>query len=175
MQFDASSAECLIFTFREGWLSAMGHDLKIRVGKFSIAADETTRAVDACFDAGSLRVVCAVRNGQDDPGALTIANKKEIEQNIRRAGLDAARHPEIRFVSSSVEEEQGGGDLVRGRLTIRGRQRQIGVRFEGRGERYVGDVWLHQPDFGIQPYSAMLGALRVHADVRVQISVPVPR
>ena len=36
-------------------------------------------------------------------------------------------------------------------------------------------VRLHQPDFGITPYRAMLGALKVKADVRVTIAARWPR
>jgi len=34
---------------------------------------------------------------------------------------------------------------------------------------------LHQPDFGIRPYSAMLGTLRVDADVVVRVVIPLVR
>jgi hypothetical protein len=46
----------------------------------------------------------------------------------------------------------------------------LAVRREG--ERLATSVRLHQPDFGIAPYRAMLGALRVKADVVVRASVP---
>ena len=38
--------------------------------------------------------------------------------------------------------------------------------------RLVAEVRLHQPDFGITPYRALLGALRVRADVLVSLSIP---
>jgi hypothetical protein len=40
------------------------------------------------------------------------------------------------------------------------------------GSHFVAQVVLHQPDFGIKPYSAMLGALRIRPDVRIELSVP---
>jgi len=36
----------------------------------------------------------------------------------------------------------------------------------------VAEVPIHQPDFGIKPYSAMLGALKVKPDLVVRCSVP---
>jgi hypothetical protein len=36
----------------------------------------------------------------------------------------------------------------------------------------VSEVRVHQPDFGIKPYSAALGALKVQADVTVKVSAP---
>jgi hypothetical protein len=40
------------------------------------------------------------------------------------------------------------------------------------GERLVCAVRLSQPDFGIRPYKAFLGALKVQAEVRVELSLP---
>jgi hypothetical protein len=36
----------------------------------------------------------------------------------------------------------------------------------------VVELKLHQPDFGIKPFSAALGALRVKPDVMIRVSVP---
>ena len=37
------------------------------------------------------------------------------------------------------------------------------------GELWSGESELHQPDFGIRPYTAALGALKVKPVVRVRI------
>jgi hypothetical protein len=44
------------------------------------------------------------------------------------------------------------------------------VRAEG--DRWVAEMNIHQPDFGIKPYTAALGALKVKPEVMVRISVP---
>src|SRR5262245_51169697 len=121
MRFDASSAECLVFTYKDGLLSAIAHDLKIRVTKFSIEVDEATRAIAATFDATSLRVVGAMRDGAESPGTLTTENKRQIEENIARDVLDARRYPEICFVSSGVQET-GDTYVIKGRLALHGRE-----------------------------------------------------
>ena len=36
----------------------------------------------------------------------------------------------------------------------------------------MGFASVHQPDFGIRPYSAMLGTLRGQADVSVRVVLP---
>ena len=124
VRFDAASAECVIFTYKEGFLAAVAHDLKIRVTKFAIDVDEVTRAITARFDAASLRVVCAMESGKESPGSLTIGNKREIEGNIMRDVLDAHVYPEIRFVSSSVEE-RAATYVVKGKLALHGHERQV--------------------------------------------------
>ncbi len=163
-----------MFTYKEGLLSAIAHDLKIRVGTFSIDADEQARTVSARFDPASLRVVCARENGTDAPRLLSAADKREIEQNIARDVLEARTYPEIAFTSSSVREADGGY-LLKGKLQLHGRTRQVTVRVERRRGQLVAEARVHQPDFGIQPYRALLGTLRVQADVTVQVSVPAPR
>jgi YceI-like domain len=170
-RFDESNAECLVLTYREGLLSPLGHDLKIRVTRFVIDVDEAERAVDARLDAGSLRVVCAMRDGVEAPETLRPADRAEIEDNIVRHVLDATRHPEIRFVSRSVEEEKDI-ILVDGTLAIRGRERRLIVPLRKKARGWVAEVRVHQPDFGIPPFRALLGALRVKADVTVRLSLP---
>ena len=172
VRFDASNAECLVFTFKEGLLSAVAHDLKIRVGTFVIEVDETTRVIDARFDARSLRVVCAMRDRVDAPDALTAANKREIEANIVRDVLDAQTFPEIRFASSAVMEQKAVY-AVKGTLTIKDRTRRITVKVREQDGTYVAEARVHQPDFGIEPYRALLGTLKVKPDVRVRVSVPL--
>jgi polyisoprenoid-binding protein YceI len=172
-RFDESNAECLVFTFKEGILSAVAHDLKIRVQRFRIDVDEDAGTVDARFDAAALRVVCAMRDGAESPGTLSADQRREIEQNIVRHVLRPDAHPEIRFVSTSVDEA-GDGFRVHGELALSGRRRPVDVALVREPGRYVATARVHQPDFGIRPYSALLGALKVKADVEVRVVVPYP-
>lgn len=171
VHLDAASAECVVFTYKEGLLSAVAHDLKIRVTKFVIDVDETTRAISAQFDAASLRVVCAMNGSEEAAGSLTAANKREIEGNIVRDVLNAREYPEIRFVSTAIEEK-GDAFVVKGKLALHGHERQVRVRVQLDAGHYVGEARLQQPDFGIRPYTALLGALKVQAEVLIRIVAP---
>lgn len=173
-RFDESSAECHVFTYREGLLSVVAHDLRIRVTRFSVEVDEAARTIRARADAASLRVECALRDGAELPGALSDANLKEIEANIAGSILEATRYPEIRFQSSRVEERPDAFE-VDGTLELHGQSRPVRVGIRRSGERDVAELTVQQPDFGIKPYSAMLGALRVRADVLVRLSAPRAR
>jgi hypothetical protein len=173
IRLDESSADCLVFTYKEGILSAVAHDLKIRVGRFRIEIDEVARTVAGRFDATSLRVVCAMQAGVDAEGALGAEQKREIEGNIVRHVLAADEYPEIRYVSTSVAAE-GDGFRVAGELFLHGRRRPAETSVRKERDGYVARAEIHQPDFGIRPYSALLGALKVKADVAVQIVIPWP-
>lgn len=170
-QFDATSAECLIFTFKEGILSAVAHDLKLRVDEFEVALDQPSKAVAAIFNPESVRVVNAMRDGHEDPGALTQENKKQIELNIRLDVLKAREFPEIIFISESVSDTENGF-LVRGQLTLHESSRSLILPVRRDNDHYVAEAKVHQPDFGITPYSAMMGAIRVKPAVLVRLSLP---
>lgn len=168
--FSASEIECHVLTFKEGVLSAVAHDLKIRVGKGSVTIGEGN-AIEATFDPTSLSVVCARKDGQDAPGTLSAGDKKKIESNILKDVLHSKEHPQIRFVSSTVTRD-GDRATVTGDLTLHGQTKSITATATKKGERWETEISIHQPDFGIKPYSAMLGALKVKPTVRVQLSIP---
>jgi polyisoprenoid-binding protein YceI len=160
---DPSTAEVLVFTFKDGFLSAMAHDLKLRVTRFGI--DVEGDRVRAEFDPSSLRVVNAMKDGRDDAGALPGFAHREIEKNIVDDVLEARRYPEIRFEATAITDAQ-----VAGRLTLHGRTKEvIGTRKDAGGKK-VAEFRIDQRDFGIKPYSAMLGTLKIKPEVVVRVS-----
>ena len=172
-RFHQDNADVLVFTFKEGLLSAVAHDLQIRVTRFAIHIDEETRAIEATFDPRSLRVMTAMRDGSAAHGALSDSDRSKIQENIVDDVLHPTKFSEIRFASTSVEEdEQGTGYRVRGRLTLHGQTREVAFTSRSDGEGQVAEVTIHQPDFGIKPYSAMLGTLKIKADVIVRVALP---
>jgi hypothetical protein len=172
-QFDASSAECLVFVLKEGILSTVSHDLKLQVEEFEVAVDEPTRAVAAIFNADSLRVVAAMNDGRDDPGVLSAEQKTQIALNIRLDVLKSREYPDITFVSESATTSDQGY-VVRGALTIQQATQMITFPLRKTDGSYVAEANVHQPDFGIQPYSAMMGGIRVRPSVTVRVSIPAP-
>ena len=172
MRLDPSTADCLVFTYKEGLLSAIAHDLQIRVQEFAITLDDSAWHVEARFDATSLRVVGVMRDGVLHPDELGEADKHTIEQNIVQDVLQADRHPDVRF-TSTVAEARGDELAVGGTLALHGETRSLVVLVRRDSSGWTAEVRLHQPDFGIRPYRAMLGTLRVRADVVVRVTIPV--
>ncbi len=173
LRIDNDSADCLVFTFKEGFLAVVAHDLKIKVGRFEMDVDEAAQTVEGRFDAASLRVVCAMSGGGESKGTLSASQKKEIEANIVRDVLGAGKYPEIRFTSSAVDKTPDGL-RIKGQLSLHGKRKTIEVSLRKEPRRYVASARVHQPDFGIKPYSALLGALKVKADVEIRLVVPWP-
>ncbi len=167
--YTAADAECLVYTFKEGLLSKVAHDLKLRVATFELTVAED--AIEGRFDPSSLRVVCARKDGQDDPSVLSESDKAKIKKNIRADVLQTKRYDSITFRSTEVARDSDQA-TVRGELTLHGVTRPIVAQVRREGSWWQTEVTLHQPDFGIKPFSAMLGALKVQPDVRVQLRVP---
>lgn len=162
------NAICRVFTFKEGVLSALAHDLEIDVGKVVVeVADDL--AIDARFDASSLRVLHAMSNGHPST-ALGDGDKRKIEKTIASDVLDVRKYPEIRFVAPAPTAE-GEGYRYKGQLTLHGATRTVEVVSKKQGDKQIAEVVLHQPDYGIKPYSAMLGTLKIKPDVRLRLEV----
>jgi polyisoprenoid-binding protein YceI len=162
-----------VFTEKEGLLSRMAHDLRIRVDRFDVKVegDGDARTVTATFDPSSLVVEGALADGADSPGALSASDRKKIEETIRTDVLAVRRHPEIRFRSTRVEES-GGALRIDGELSLHGRTQKLALRAIDVGDAWETEATLHQPDFGIAPYRAALGALKIKPHVRVKLRIP---
>ncbi|MGD8317375.1 MAG: YceI family protein [Myxococcales bacterium] len=170
-RFDAYNSECLVFSFKEGLLAPIAHDLKLRVERFSIEVDDATHEIKATFDPSSIQVVCARVDGRDDPSTLSKGDKKKIHDNVVKDVLHVRKNPEIRFESTHVVS-RGEGFAVEGTLHLHSKSRAVQTSIHADGDRWVAEVQVHQPDFGIKPYSAALGTLKVKPDVLVRVSVP---
>ena len=107
--FDASTGQCLVRIYREGLAAAVGHDLVLKVGEFSVEVDTDTPRVSAQFQADSLRVLGTQEEyaRASDPKTMTSAalsarDRAKIESNMQKKVLETARFPVIRFESTGV-------------------------------------------------------------------------
>jgi hypothetical protein len=167
--FDQSLVRCQVFAYKEGLLSAVGHDVALSVQKLTVEVEGDK--LEATFDPSSLRVLHAMKGGSPHPGALSDKDKQTIEGYVREDILHSRRYPKIRFVSTRLEKEDD--ELtVEGTLELHGRSRAIRAVVPLDRDPLVARIKLHQPDFGIQPFKAMLGTLRIQADVEVELQVP---
>lgn len=167
--WDATTAHCHVFAWKEGVLSAFGHDVRLEVRRFEVRLEGET--VTATFDPRTVKAVAAVRDGRDVPGTLSAKDLDTIDGYVQKDILDTRRFGEITFTSSSVDLEDGAG-TVTGTLHLHGQRRTVTARLVRQDGRTVAKVRLAQPDFGITPFKAMLGALKMQAVVDVELSVP---
>jgi len=170
IEVNQSSARLWIYTFKEGLLSPIAHDLKLELQRFSLAIDETAKSVRGRFEPRSIRVECAIKNGAESPSTLSSGDRATIERNIMNDVLAVSRYPLIEFESTRIE---GAGDAwsVTGSLALHGQTRTLTAQLSKKAHKWSTQVRLHQPDFGIKPYSAFLGTLKVRSDVMVVLEI----
>ena len=153
-----------VHTKRGGAAAKAGHDLVIEVGTWSatlvLADDAAASSVELSADPNSLRVVEGT-GGMQELGPEDIAN---IEQTIDDEVLEGR---EITFRSSTVTTD---GDRIRvdGELGIGERGSPIGFELAvGDAGALSASAVVKQSDWGIKPYSALFGALKVKDEVVV--------
>jgi polyisoprenoid-binding protein YceI len=89
---------------------------------------------------------------------------------IRDDVLHSTRYPQATFTSTSVARRADGGYDVAGVLMFHGQSRSIRAETKLIDDRQALELSLHQPDYGITPFKAMLGTLKIRADVIVRFS-----
>jgi hypothetical protein len=165
-RYDQTTAEVVVFSFKEGLLSSVAHDLQLKVTSFVI--DVESKVVKAEFDARSMQVVCAMKDGHENPGALPSFALAEIEKNLGGSVLLTSTFPAVRFETSLVS-----GTEVRGHLTLRGMTREVRGERRDEGSMAIATFRVDQRDFGIKPFAAMFGTLKVKPEVLVRVSLPL--
>ncbi|MEM7434248.1 MAG: YceI family protein [Myxococcota bacterium] len=169
-KYDATRAECRVFSYKDGPLARAAHDLEMRVKRFSIEHGDDRDWVRAEFDATSVDVVTAMTDKHAEE-VLSESDLAKIRAHIHEDVLLSVNFPQITFESSAVLP-QNDGYRITGALSIRGTQRNVTYDVKGDGDRWRVDALVHQPDFGIKPFRALMGAIRIKPGVRVTVSIP---
>lgn len=157
-----------VWTYKEGLLSAVAHDLRIGASELTVAASVENGRFSVRFvvPVRGLRVLGAVKGGVVSP--MSEKDRLEIEKNLTTVVLDAAKHPEVIYVG---EGSVASGETT-GELTLRGTTRPLPLRLVlTEDKRVEGEVRFSQTAFGVKPYSALLGTLKVKDEVRVSWSL----
>lgn len=142
-------------------LTSFGHDVTLRVTSLSLDVGDDD-GITADFDPGSLKVVDNISD----------SNRRDIERNAEKT-LEPRKYPKIQFRSVSVQRD-GDRARITGDLTLHGVTNEISLDARSDGQRWHTKVVLDQRKYGIKPFSAMLGALKIKPAVEVNISIPNP-
>ena len=151
-------------TGRTGAVAKAGHDLLIHVTAWEATlevGEQSSAALTA--DASSLRV----QEGTGGMQALDDGDLANIHQTIDDEVL---MRTEIAFRSTSVQPAaDGSGIAVEGELTLSGATHPIAFELAVEDGRLTGSAVVTQTAWGMKPYSALFGALKVADDVTVGI------
>ncbi len=161
-------AKIEVFTYKDGLLARLAHDLRLSLGRFEVVREGDE--IRGRFWPGSLTVDGAVgRGGEVDARALSAADKQKIAGNIAEHVLDLARFPEVSFAGKLVAGEQ----TIDGTLTLVGRAVPLQIAVRATGGRLLADVALVPSRWGIAPYRALAGAIKLQDRVLVRLDLPV--
>ena len=155
--FGPENATLTVSTKRTGAASKAGHDLLMEVTSWSATLDpDADPALTLTADSGSLRVL----EGSGGIQALGDDEKAGIEQTIAEEVLMGTP---IEFRSTAVE-----GRRVEGELELAGQRHPISFELAGDEDgRLTGSATVKQTDWGMKPYSALFGTLKVADEVEV--------
>jgi polyisoprenoid-binding protein YceI len=168
---DASDGQLLVHTGVVGRAAKMGHRLTIAMRRWQATvkwSDGEPAAAQLKVDVDSLEVL----HGEGGLTPLSGPEKILVRSNALRQ-LGAGRFPRICFNADTIDQSRDGYRLA-GTLQIRGktRARVIALRAED-----LGDVWrlssqavVRQSEFGVKPYSLLMGSLKVADDVTVSFT-----
>lgn len=171
----SGAARLELWTEKEGLLSRAAHDLCIRAEAARLTLDEAG-ALEVEVPVSSLKVQGQVKRGQVK--ALSSKDHAEIEKNFSGAAVfDAKRFPHVTYRGTCTLS--GSRASVSGELELKGQRRPLALegtwKVEGQEAVVSGEVTLRQSDWGIAPYSAMLGAIKVKDSLRVSWSLRLRR
>lgn len=168
---DGADGELMIRTGVAGRAAQLGHRLTIAMRGWRATvqwSDDEPVSAELTVDVDSLEVV------RGDGGLTPLSGPEKIlvRGNALRS-LNARRFPRISFAAKTIEKTDDGYRLT-GTLTIHGKARTqvVDVRADDLGDswRMSSETAIRQSDFGVRPYSQLLGSLKVADDVTVSFT-----
>ncbi|MHB8691176.1 MAG: YceI family protein [Solirubrobacteraceae bacterium] len=174
IEIGPANAHLTVHTGRAGMAARAGHDLILEPERWSASLDLAAGSVTAKIDANSLRV----REGMGGVKPLSDKDKADIEKTMAEKILKTSQYPEITYESSSSSGLGGPQWQIDGRLTLCGVTMpvQIPVTAKPSGDEMVleASIRILQSQFGIKPYSGMMGALKVADEVEIRAEARIP-
>jgi polyisoprenoid-binding protein YceI len=152
-----SNGSLKVKTGKEGAAAKMGHNLTLVVNSWEATIEGgDSPSIKLTADPSSVEV----ESGEGGAKPLGDKDKKDIKKTIDGKVLGSSQ---ITFTSSEVTDSQAKGDL-----SIAGKSSNVTVPISVSGDKISGSTTLNQSDFGVKPFSTMMGALKVKDQVTVE-------
>ncbi len=166
---NGNSGDLHVYTFKEGLLSKLAHDLLIDVPNYKVdlnvpEAGFASGSLNVELQADSLKIICAMKNGERQPDTIKPDDIATIEKDMGGKVLHPDKYPTVNFSSKSIQEKEGGY-RVSGDLSLHGVTKPIEFDIESNGENVKGMFSILQKDYGIKPFKAMMGTLKIKNEI----------
>jgi hypothetical protein len=160
-----NGATLTVRTTRRGAAGKAGHDLEMQLTRWNAKLElgENPEAT-LTADSTSFKVI----DGTGGVKPLDAEEKRAIPQTIDEEVLKGTA---IEFHSNRVEVDRGGHTVeVEGDLDLFGQSHPIAFKLNvGFNGRMAGSATVTQSEWGLEPYTALFGTLKVADDVEVEI------
>jgi polyisoprenoid-binding protein YceI len=152
----------------------LAHDLILSPSQWSgtlnVDADNpAASSATLSIDARSIEILEAVGGMK----SLSDKDRRDIGKNIDDKVLETGKHPTLTFESTSVSGSAPNFNAA-GNMTIKGTTRPVNVALNVNGSQVTAKTSVSQKDFGIKPFSAMMGAIKLRDDVDFELTVDLP-
>ena len=173
--FGPAEGQLLVKVYKEGMAAKMGHNLVFEVKRWNAKAtvdpsDMSSATVEATAEVTSFSILEATGGAK----ALGRGDQADIRKNIEEKILNTRQFPEVSFKSTGVTTTDGEKGTLAGELTIVGQTRPVQAQVDASGGRLKATFTVVQSQWGIKPFSAMMGALKVKDAVDVVLDVKLP-
>jgi len=169
-RFNVDDVICHVHTRKEGLLSRIAHDLCFSVDNLDVKLDG--KSGEAEIDPMRIRLLGAKRNDVVDPKVLSAGDRKRVLANLRNDVLNVAKFPQISY-RWRLELLTPTTVTLQGSLSLHGVERPLVFRGAVDGDIARLTARFDQRDFGIVPFRAAFGALKVHPELRIELTVPL--
>lgn len=164
----AVRASVCVDAFASGLLARLGHDVRLELGRFEL--ELSAGELHGRFGLESLRVAGTLHGERCDASAPSAADRAQIERAVREDILRAARFGDAMLTARASAGESGL--RVSGELTLCGQRAPIELRALRSDGALEAQATLVPSRFGIAPYRALGGALKVADEVVVRVRLP---
>lgn len=171
VELGPDSGALTIRTDVTGKAARTGHRLVIGVDDWRAVVsfdDDAPTAVALTVAVESMQVL----SGEGGLTPMTAPERGVARLNALKS-LKSSKFGEIVFAADDVTPVDGGYRLS-GTLTICGTDRPHTVEVTAEGATVAGESAVTQTDFGVKPYSLMMGALKVADEVVVALEATIP-
>ena len=174
---DGNSGKMSVYTYKEGLLSKLAHDLLIDVKNFKVnlnvpEAGFTSGSLEVELRADSLKVDCAMKDGERQPDTLKEKDIADIEKDMAKKVLHPDKYPTVNFCSKEIKEKEAGYH-VNGELSLHGVTKTIDFDIDTNGDNLKGRFSLLQKDYGIKPFRALMGTLKIKNEITFAFDLPL--
>ncbi len=168
---NGNSGKVSAYTYKAGLLSKIAHDLLIDVTDFKVNVDVpeggfASGSLGLEIQTNSLKVDCAMKDGERNPGTLKEKDIADIEADMAKKVLHPDKHPTASFSSKTIQEKEGGY-RVSGDLSLHGTTKPIDFDIDTSGGGLKGRFTITQTDYKIKPFKAMMGTLKIKDEMDI--------